>query len=192
MNKFVGKRPDGRRIPLSDVTWEYGEPGPKTGVNKARVIGLISVAGLGGLVMTAGLLPNAAMGVAATSQVIDAWNLQPNTIPGEMLPGRTNLVTAKGQTVAEVFSVNRVRVDAASQGKNVRDAAVSIEDGRFFTHVGVDPIGTARALIATSSGDAIQGGSTITQQYAKNLRLAQAVLDGGLDNFIEASLKQGL
>ena len=110
MKNFGGKWPDGPRIPLSDVTWESGEPGPKTGVNRTRVIGLISVAGLGGLVMTAGLLPNAAMGVAATSQVIDAWNLQPDTIPAEVLPGRTKLVTAKGDNVAEVFSVNRVRL----------------------------------------------------------------------------------
>jgi len=148
-------------------------------VNKARVRGLISVAGIGGIVITAGLLPNAAVGVAATSQVIDAWNLQSNVIPAEALPGRTTIVTGKGDAVAEVFTVNRVPTTAEAQGQKIREAVVAIEDARFFTHSGVDPVGTARAFVATTSGDAIQGGSTITQQYAKNLRLAQAVLDGG-------------
>ncbi len=179
MKKLGGKRQDGPQVPLSEVTWEATGPQPKPGVNKARVIALITVAGIGGLVVTAGLLPNAAVGVAVTSQVLDAWNLQSNTIPAEALPGRTTIVTDKGAMIAEVFSVNRVPATAEGQGKNIREAVVSIEDARFFTHSGIDPVGTARALVATSGGEAIQGGSTINQQYAKNLRLAQAVLDGG-------------
>ncbi len=169
----------GKPVTLDDIRWESAGDQEKPGVSKARILGLISVAGIGGLVVTAGLLPNAAVGVAATSQVIEAWNLQSNTIPAEALPGRTTVVNSKGKPVAEVFTVNRVPASAQAQGKNIRDAVVSIEDARFFTHTGVDPVGTARALVATTSGDAIQGGSTITQQYAKNLRLAQAVLDGG-------------
>ncbi|NQU36451.1 MAG: transglycosylase domain-containing protein, partial [Actinobacteria bacterium] len=179
MKKLGGKRPDGPQVPLSDINWQETGPRPKPGVNKARVLGLMTVAGVGGLVVTAGLLPNAAVGVAATSQVIDAWNLQSNTIPAEALPGRTTIVTGNGTKVAEVFTVNRVPANAEEQGETIREAVVSIEDARFFSHSGVDPVGTARAFVATSSGEAVQGGSTITQQYAKNLRLAQAVLDGG-------------
>lgn len=52
-------------------------------------------------------------------------------------------------------------------------AALATEDRRFYDHWGVDPIGTARALTvnARSSG-VVQGGSTITQQLAKNLFLS--------------------
>ncbi len=164
---------------LDQLPWTPKPPEPPPGVNKRRVIAFASAAGIGGLVLTVGLLPNAAVGVAATSQVIEAWNLQSNTIPAESLPGRTTLVTTKGKPVAEVFSINRVPVSSQEQGENIRNAVVAIEDARFFSHTGVDPIGTARALIATGSGENVQGGSTITQQYAKNLRLAQAVLDGG-------------
>src|SRR5437764_12077651 len=50
----------------------------------------------------------------------------------------------------------------------LKQAVVSIEDKRFFSHGGVDPQGTLRAMWADIRGQAIQGGSTITQQYVKN------------------------
>jgi penicillin-binding protein 1A len=50
----------------------------------------------------------------------------------------------------------------------LKQAVVSIEDRRFYSHGGVDPQGTLRAMWADIRGQAIQGGSTITQQYVKN------------------------
>ena len=51
-------------------------------------------------------------------------------------------------------------------------AVVATEDRRFYSHFGVDPIGLARALFANiAAGHVVQGGSTITQQLAKNLFL---------------------
>ncbi|MFV0294999.1 MAG: transglycosylase domain-containing protein, partial [Hyphomicrobiaceae bacterium] len=52
-------------------------------------------------------------------------------------------------------------------------AALATEDRRFFEHHGVDVLGTLRALITNlSAGGTVQGGSTITQQLAKNLFLS--------------------
>jgi len=52
-------------------------------------------------------------------------------------------------------------------------AALATEDRRFFSHWGIDPIGTTRALVENSrQGGVVQGGSTITQQLAKNLFLS--------------------
>ena len=51
-------------------------------------------------------------------------------------------------------------------------ALISTEDRRFYEHYGIDPIGTLRALVANSRGGGnTQGGSSITQQLAKNLFL---------------------
>jgi len=51
-------------------------------------------------------------------------------------------------------------------------AVIAIEDRRFYRHFGVDPIGLARAIWTNiSAGGVVQGGSTITQQLAKNMFL---------------------
>ncbi len=55
------------------------------------------------------------------------------------------------------------------------EAAVSVEDRRFWTHWGIDPWGMARAVtVDLIAGHLRQGGSTITQQVAKNLFLTNA------------------
>jgi penicillin-binding protein 1A len=52
------------------------------------------------------------------------------------------------------------------------DAVLSIEDRRFYHHFGVDPIGLMRAMVTNvRRGGVVQGGSTLTQQLAKNLFL---------------------
>ncbi|MES2494011.1 MAG: PBP1A family penicillin-binding protein [Pseudomonadota bacterium] len=54
----------------------------------------------------------------------------------------------------------------------MKDAMVSVEDRRFYDHFGVDPIGIARSLLVrVQSGHWRQGGSTITQQLARNVFL---------------------
>jgi penicillin-binding protein 1A len=53
-------------------------------------------------------------------------------------------------------------------------AFVAIEDRRFYDHHGVDPVGMSRALLRdVTGGGSIEGGSTLTQQLAKNLFLTQ-------------------
>ena len=53
-------------------------------------------------------------------------------------------------------------------------AFVAIEDKRFFSHYGIDPIGVSRAVVRDVTGrGAVEGGSTLTQQLAKNLFLTQ-------------------
>ncbi|WP_375458429.1 transglycosylase domain-containing protein [uncultured Enterovirga sp.] len=52
-------------------------------------------------------------------------------------------------------------------------AVLATEDRRFHDHHGIDPVGLVRALVANAQADGIvQGGSTITQQLAKNLFLS--------------------
>jgi 1A family penicillin-binding protein len=53
---------------------------------------------------------------------------------------------------------------------SVIDTVLAVEDRRFFSHIGIDPVAVGRALWANvMRGGVVQGGSTITQQLAKNL-----------------------
>src|SRR3712207_1175703 len=57
----------------------------------------------------------------------------------------------------------------------MKDAMVGVEDKRFRSHIGVDPIGLARAArVRISKGRWTQGGSTITQQLARNIFLTNS------------------
>ena len=66
-------------------------------------------------------------------------------------------------------SENRVWVDLSEIPKNLQNAAVAIEDKRFYDHNGVDWVRTAKAILLMFTGGDIQGGSTITQQLIKNM-----------------------
>lgn len=63
---------------------------------------------------------------------------------------------------------NRIWVDLEDIPKDLQKAAVAIEDKRFYSHHGVDFIGTSRAIFKTMLGGSVQGGSTLTQQLIKN------------------------
>ena len=76
--------------------------------------------------------------------------------------------------VLEEYSSSDTYVSYYLLPKTFIDATVSVEDQRFYTHSGVDVVSLLRALIADiKAGDFVQGGSTITQQLAKNLYFSQ-------------------
>jgi penicillin-binding protein 1A len=74
--------------------------------------------------------------------------------------------------IASVGDIYRGAVRLSDLPKYVPAAVVSVEDRRFYSHFGVDLLGLARAMVANiRAGHVVQGGSTITQQVAKNLFL---------------------
>ncbi|WP_443025100.1 transglycosylase domain-containing protein [Sphingomonas sp. M1-B02] len=89
-------------------------------------------------------------------------------------PPSITLLSAEGTPIARRGAVIADPVDAALLPDHVRNAFVAIEDRRFYGHMGVDPRGILRALIHNIRSDrGSQGGSTITQQLAKNAFLTQ-------------------
>ena len=56
----------------------------------------------------------------------------------------------------------------------MRQAILAIEDARFYQHGAIDPKGTIRALINNLEHKAVQGGSTLAQQYVKNALILTA------------------
>ena len=80
----------------------------------------------------------------------------------------TRVLTADGKELAEFKRSNREWVALDDISPNVLAALIATEDHRFYQHHGIDWLRTASAMRSTFSGDR-QGGSTLTQQLARNL-----------------------
>jgi penicillin-binding protein 1A len=86
----------------------------------------------------------------------------------------TKIISSDGVILAEIYEENREVVPITEIPKSLRDATVAIEDERFYSHVGIDLRGIARALFHNlRTGHMGQGGSTITQQLARNIYLTR-------------------
>ncbi len=93
------------------------------------------------------------------------------TIP-ERHPG-VMMLAADGSVLSEQGSFFGDTAKVSELPDYVPNAVIAIEDHRFRSHYGVDPIGLARAMFRNVlAGHMVQGGSTLTQQLAKNLFLS--------------------
>lgn len=85
------------------------------------------------------------------------------------LPERTLILDRNGDVLGRLSGENRVVVRLAEVPDHFVDALLAREDTRFYRHLGVDPVGIARAAVRNLLlGGIRQGGSTITQQLARN------------------------
>lgn len=80
----------------------------------------------------------------------------------------TVVVSSDGRELASFEQGVQERVPLSQISKHVVTALIATEDHRFYEHHGIDFTRTAGAFLATMKGDA-QGGSTITQQLARNM-----------------------
>jgi penicillin-binding protein 1A len=94
-------------------------------------------------------------------------------IRGSLAPvrGPLALYDREGRPIASAEGTrHRELPDLNAYPKQLVDALLASEDSRFWWHPGVDPIGTARALVANLlGGRVLEGGSTLTQQLARSL-----------------------
>ncbi|MFC1399755.1 MULTISPECIES: transglycosylase domain-containing protein [Streptacidiphilus] len=123
----------------------------------------MAVGGLAGLLL---LLVGAFVVMYMTVQVPD---------PNAAATAQSNVYYyADGKTeLGRTGETNRISVPIDQIALNMQHAAVSAEDRTFYTNQGVSIRGTVRAAWQTVTGNGLQGGSTITQQYVKNYYLTQ-------------------
>lgn len=84
------------------------------------------------------------------------------------------IYTSDGKLIGEFGEHKRIPVEFDKIPLKLKQAFLAIEDSRFYSHSGVDPIGIVRAgIVSLLEGQASQGASTITQQVARNFYLTR-------------------
>jgi penicillin-binding protein 1A len=143
--------PDGSPLPVSEIPAET----PK---RRWRIPMRWLVRGLAGLLLLFILL----IGYLAFTAPLSKSLLPPT-------PPSITLLSSEGTPIARRGAIIGEPVDAAKLPDHVVNAFIAIEDRRFRSHWGIDPRGIARAAWSNLwAGGVRQGGSTITQQLAKN------------------------
>ncbi len=110
--------------------------------------------------------------MAVTALAGGAWVLTQVPLPPEAaLPQTTIIYDAAGNQIATLHGQeNRFPVKLDQVPPIVQSAVIAAEDRKFFKHGGIDPLGILRATWAdVRKKGATQGGSTITQQYVKQV-----------------------
>ncbi|MBF0517098.1 MAG: PBP1A family penicillin-binding protein [Nitrospirae bacterium] len=109
----------------------------------------------------------------------------------------TFLYAAGGEELAEFYLERRKFVSFYRIPKHVKNAFIAVEDAHFYEHHGIDFFRTVAAFINNlRAGDAVQGGSTITQQLAKMLfltpekSLARKIKEAAISMQIEGRYKK--
>ena len=146
--------------------------------------GLVGAVVVAGVLVAAGVVPWVLVADAAGQAVGDRQGPLSTATVAEVteqpLPAVTQVLAADGSLITDFYDRDRVPVAADAIAPVMGTALVDVEDSRFYSHGGVDPIGTLRALVADlSSGGAAQGGSTLTQQLVKQVLLQDATTTAG-------------
>lgn len=112
-----------------------------------------------------GLAGLAVIGYFAIKLPQEAWAIPARPPNVKIVSVSGELLADRGTTGGEAVALDRI-------SPYVPQAVMAIEDRRFYSHWGVDPIGIGRAFSQNmAAGDTVQGGSTLTQQLAKNIFL---------------------
>ncbi|TFB68061.1 transglycosylase domain-containing protein, partial [Cryobacterium sp. Hz9] len=137
------------------------------------LLGFVAMSAVAGVLVAVSVTPVVALsGIAATNTISVFENL-PGYVNIEPLSQKSDIFATRSdgtfELLASFYDQNRIEVGLDAISQFAQDAAVSGEDPRFYEHGGIDLQGTLRATATTVTGGDTQGGSSITQQYVKNV-----------------------
>ncbi|MBD8023419.1 transglycosylase domain-containing protein [Microbacterium gallinarum] len=139
------------------------------------ITGVVGLSAVAGVLVAATVTPAIALSGAAATSAITMFDNLPSVLEIDdlMLPSNfyaTDPETKKPVLLAKFLEQDRTPVTYDQVSPVMYDAILSSEDPRYFQHGGVDLIGTTRAILSNAQGGGeTQGGSTISQQYVKNV-----------------------
>ena len=153
---------------------------------------MISFITFAGIVTALIVLPVAGGIGLASRNGAQAFSRLPSDLTQVPLPQQNTILDAKGDVLAVLYAQNRIEVPLEQISPLMQQAVIAIEDQRFFNHAGVDFRATIRASISTGSGGQVQGGSTITQQYVKQILLTAATTKEEQEAAVAVSINRKL
>lgn len=137
------------------------------------LLGLVAMSAAAGVLVAVSVTPVVALSGMATTSTISMFENLPSYINIEPLSQKSDIFATRSdgtfELLASFYDQNRIEVGWDAISQFAKDAAVSGEDPRFYGHRGVDLQGTLRATAMTVVRGNTQGGSSITQQYVKNV-----------------------
>lgn len=149
--------------------------------------GFIGLSVVAGVLATAAVTPAIAVTGMTANNAIGVFDGLPEFLAIGQPMERSTVFAADGQVLASFYDQNRVEAKWDEVSPYLKDAAISTEDPRFFEHGGVDIMGTTRAILKTYViGGDVQGGSSITQQYVKNVLIQQCEGTATTDEELQA------
>src|SRR5881227_3466326 len=136
---------------------------------------LVVISAVAGLLLAGMLLPIVGgVGLLARTGANEFESL-PAELDIGAPPQVSRILASDGSTIATFYFQNRIEVSLDKVPDVMQKAIIAVEDVRFYEHHGVDFKGAMRALIHNgSAGQVRQGGSTLTQQYVKNVLIESA------------------
>ena len=148
---------------------------PRLVASLARLGLFVLVSLVAGMLVAGAALPFVGGAGVAARTAIESYESLPSQLTTPPLPQRSRILASDGSLLATIYEQNRIEIPLSAVAPVMRQAIVAVEDGRFYEHRGVDPRGLIRALVGNAQGGgSTQGGSTLTQQYVKNVFVESA------------------
>lgn len=133
------------------------------------ILQFIAVSAIAGIVGAGLAIPSVGVASVGAKNVAEIFESLPAELEERPLAEQSKMLAADGSEIASFYWQNRKEVHVDDISQHMQDATVAVEDERFFDHGGVDLQGIFRALVHNTFSDSKQGGSTLTQQYVKNV-----------------------
>jgi membrane peptidoglycan carboxypeptidase len=150
---------------------------PRPGTAFTAFLGMLAIAVIAGVMVAVAVTPAIALTGTTTKNGIGLFEDLPSDLSISALDQKTEIYAKNGTKnvlIASFYAQNRQVVTWKEISQVAKNAAIAGEDVRFYEHGGIDPVGILRATVANLSGDDLQGASTITQQYVKNVCVQEA------------------
>jgi membrane peptidoglycan carboxypeptidase len=144
----------------------------------AALVQFVATSAIAGLLIAVAVTPAIALAGSGASGTVGAFEKLPASLTIPTLDQRTRFYgtddAGNSVLLATFYNQDRQIVGWKDVPPTVKNATLAGEDVRFYQHGGIDPRGVVRALVDNLRGRDVQGASTITQQYVKNLCVQNA------------------